>query len=556
MATTGALPAIQSGASLDPEYQKEYFDALKQSLESLQKRQEPNLLNVAGAFLNPGRTGSFGEALGNAASVVGKQQEEQEARAPQIAQMRAALAGQKFQVAQEAKATQILSSALGGAPIDDVAKALSTPQGALGDPALYQRLIAAQAQISPGTKQAEQIKALLTTQKDALELGVKTGMLNNDQIKTYFQTGMGQLPATAAGAPTPNERPVAVTPSGGNIPAPLRNNNPGAIMKDGKLATFSSLDEGIKATDNLLKTYGDQGINTIAGVISKWAPPSDNNPTPAYIAQVAQTMGVKPDQPLDMSSPLVRNAIATGIFKQENGAAVLASNNTQPTTSGLSPESQQKNILAQQEFQRAQQSAANTETNKIYEDQLKSIAKIDPSYVRKMNVDFNEAKSLINELKPELGEMFKQGFVPGAMTALENGIKFGNFSASIPVYETYLKSKPEKVQEKFRRLDRILGNAYISAVAAKPFGGNPSNFEDIAIKNTLATTRDPYRVLNDFLTEQKITNEHLANTREKFDKFAVNSNDRPYKFFGTQDYEDAKKQYHRDYTAYKMLGAP
>ena len=553
MATAGALPNIAPGASTDPEYQKEYFDALNQALQSLERRNEPNMLNVAGEFLAPGRTGSFGEALGNAASVVGKQQEEQETRAPAIAQMRAQLAGQKFQTAQEAKATQILSNALGGAPIDDVAKALSTPQGALGDPTLYQRLIAAQAQIPPGTKQAEQIKALLTTQKDALDLGIKTGMLNNDQVKTYFQTGMGQPPATAAGAPTPSDR---ATGSGSNIPAPLRNNNPGAIMKDGKLATFGSLDEGIKATDNLLKAYGDQGINTIAGVISKWAPASDNNPTPAYIAQVAQTMGVKPDQPLDMSSPLVRNAIATGIFKQENGAGVLASNPAQPTTPGLSPESQQKNTLAEEEFKRVQKKEANTETNKIYEDQLKSIVKIDPSYVRKMNADFNEAKSLINQLKPELGEMFQQGFVPGAMTALENGIKFGSFSASIPVYETYLKSKPAEVQEKFRRLDRILGNAYISAVAAKPFGGNPSNFEDIAIKNTLATTRDPYRVLNDFLNEQKITNEHLANTREKFDQFAVNSNDRPYKFFGTQGYEDAKKQYHKDYTAYKMLGAP
>lgn len=107
-------PAIPVGMSQDPQAQTEYFDAINKAIQSLEARnQGVNLFNVASAFLTPGRTGSFGEALGNVAGVVGRErQAQQEAEIP-LAQMRAQLASQKYQVRQEGAAMQALANHFG-----------------------------------------------------------------------------------------------------------------------------------------------------------------------------------------------------------------------------------------------------------------------------------------------------------------------------------------------------------------------------------------------------------------------------------------------------------
>lgn len=102
------------------------------------------------------------------------------------------------------------------------------------------------------------------------------------------------------------------------VPAPMRNNNPGALMPGGKLAQYPDQQSGLNAIDTNLQSYGKQGVNTLAGVISKWAPPSEND-TQAYIADVSQRLGLKPNQPIDLSQPVVRHAIGSAIMLHENG---------------------------------------------------------------------------------------------------------------------------------------------------------------------------------------------------------------------------------------------
>lgn len=108
----------------------------------------------------------------------------------------------------------------------------------------------------------------------------------------------------------------------GEIPAPLRNNNPGAMMPGGKLAQYSDMQTGLQAMDSNLASYGKQGVNTLAGVISKWAPPNENN-TQAYIQDVSQRLGINPTQPIDLSNPAVRQAVSTGIMLHENGPGAV-----------------------------------------------------------------------------------------------------------------------------------------------------------------------------------------------------------------------------------------
>lgn len=101
-------------------------------------------------------------------------------------------------------------------------------------------------------------------------------------------------------------------------PAPVRNNNPGAMMPGGKLATYPDMQTGLAALDGNLASYGKQGVNTISGVISKWAPPGEND-TQAYIKDVSQRLGIDPNQKIDLSNPLQRQALSTAIALHENG---------------------------------------------------------------------------------------------------------------------------------------------------------------------------------------------------------------------------------------------
>ena len=111
-------------------------------------------------------------------------------------------------------------------------------------------------------------------------------------------------------------------PQSKNVPAPIRNNNPGALMPGGKLAQYKTPEEGLAALDKNLASYGKKGVSTLADVISKWAPPNEND-TNAYIAHVAKVAGLDPNQKIDLSNPLIRHQISAGIVQHENGTKAI-----------------------------------------------------------------------------------------------------------------------------------------------------------------------------------------------------------------------------------------
>ena len=75
-------------------------------------------------------------------------------------------------------------------------------------------------------------------------------------------------------------------------------------------------EQDLARIDANLKAYGDKGINTLSGVISRWAPPNEND-TPALINNAAKFLGINPNQPIDLNNPAVRHLISTAIIKQE-----------------------------------------------------------------------------------------------------------------------------------------------------------------------------------------------------------------------------------------------
>lgn len=110
----------------------------------------------------------------------------------------------------------------------------------------------------------------------------------------------------------------------------IRNNNPGNIDRqkgvnwqgmaadqsaDPRFVVFSAPEWGIRAMARILRTYQGRGDVTIAQIISKWAPPSENN-TNAYIGAVSSEVGIPPNVPV---GPAQMPALIAAIIRHENG---------------------------------------------------------------------------------------------------------------------------------------------------------------------------------------------------------------------------------------------
>lgn len=93
--------------------------------------------------------------------------------------------------------------------------------------------------------------------------------------------------------------------------------------QDAAFKQFSSMEWGYRAMFVLLDTYARRyGLNTIRGMISRYAPPSENN-TEAYIAAVCEWTGIAADEMLDTRSRRDMVPIVVAMSRIENGLPAL-----------------------------------------------------------------------------------------------------------------------------------------------------------------------------------------------------------------------------------------
>jgi hypothetical protein len=95
-----------------------------------------------------------------------------------------------------------------------------------------------------------------------------------------------------------------------------------------RFARFDTVENGIRACAKLLQTYQRKhGLFTIRGMINRWAPPSDNNDTSAYVRNVSIACGVNPDDPYpltDADADMDRmKLIVRAVIVQENGRCIV-----------------------------------------------------------------------------------------------------------------------------------------------------------------------------------------------------------------------------------------
>lgn len=113
----------------------------------------------------------------------------------------------------------------------------------------------------------------------------------------------------------------------------IRNNNAGNIRwgcawkglkadgkeQDKEFCVFIAPEYGIRAMARILRNYSEiYKINTVAGIIHRWAPPSEND-TVSYIKHVSRVLGVDSDDVINVKDEGTLMSLIKAIIKHENG---------------------------------------------------------------------------------------------------------------------------------------------------------------------------------------------------------------------------------------------
>lgn len=121
-----------------------------------------------------------------------------------------------------------------------------------------------------------------------------------------------------------------------NQPRGLRNNNPGNIRHnsdrfdfelqpaaDPAFKQFRTPAYGYRAMFVILRNYRKlYGLDTIRKIITRWAPPKEND-TAAYIATVSALSGILADQPVNIDDPEQMIPIVAAMSQVENGRPAI-----------------------------------------------------------------------------------------------------------------------------------------------------------------------------------------------------------------------------------------
>lgn len=113
-----------------------------------------------------------------------------------------------------------------------------------------------------------------------------------------------------------------------SAPPGIRNKNPGnlrdvgipwigLIGADNGFCVFKTDFYGIRALSRNLVTYFQNGFQTPRQVITKWAPPTEND-TGAYLIDVCHRTGYTADQMIDLTDSTTNKAVTMAIIWHEN----------------------------------------------------------------------------------------------------------------------------------------------------------------------------------------------------------------------------------------------
>jgi hypothetical protein len=337
----GALPALPTGIALaDPDARQKYTESVNKVLSALENRNQIPWFKMAAAFADPGRSGHWAEGFGKGMGVLGQYQEEERARELPVAQMRAQLAGQQFQMSQEERAAQAFANVYGTTP-DKLQGVLDNQQF---NPMMMQKLNAAMPQLRGSPQFMELAKTMFGQHKDIANFILEQRKAGVPEAKLIAEYGNGVIPLlqsvgvpAPAGQPTtgqsttgrPAGSPISVPYTTGDVSVAADANNPSGIKPGGKFAVFETPELGVKATQQLVDSYlRNPSRNTPESLVGTWV---TGNPAEgakvqngAYVASVRRELentGIRLDQNGKIpNTPEANAAVTRAIIFHESGA--------------------------------------------------------------------------------------------------------------------------------------------------------------------------------------------------------------------------------------------
>ncbi|UAN43389.1 transglycosylase (plasmid) [Enterobacter sp. JBIWA008] len=172
---------------------------------------------------------------------------------------------------------------------------------------------------------------------EGLKGQLQGGQFGEDGVGEHGYTSKAEFTAPAA-----NNIAADLNIGGSNAKnRNFRNNNPGNLVfanQEGasleaansngeqRFAKFNTPEEGIRGLANQVSSYyegtskaaGYEKLQTVSSIISKWAPPNENN-TNQYIKNVCDYLGVSPNEKIDASDPEVMTRLVRAIATKEGG---------------------------------------------------------------------------------------------------------------------------------------------------------------------------------------------------------------------------------------------
>lgn len=580
-----------AGSVVDSPEALQYQEAMNQSMQALEQRMQPrtNLFNIAAGFLKPTRGGSFGESLGNVNEAMGAEQTRQSQETVPIAQMRAQLAGQKYQMSLENKSQQALAQAVGGMDQQAISEALSSPQGAIGNPQLMQRLSQAQMLAQPGTKAYEQIKTMLETQKNMIDLGIKSGQLSNDQARLFFTTGYGKPPTTAPVTSRPAGQPgvegISSNPllqifAGGE--SGLRNvpNAAGASSAFGPYqitqGTFDAVKKDIpelkdKTFDDFKKDVG--GIQTpVAETLlaknqdllkSAKLPLSPLNQYSVWFSGDTKLASADPKTPIDQvmsKEAIVANKLegktVGDVMGQLRGnlSRGLESASYTPavgTEAPMTPEAQQQLRMKREEADIQVSREAATERGKPYAEKHAALAAYDYNTVKLNDSKSRELMQLVKDNPDVVGQLVHQGPVYAILQAAESGVSTPWGSLSVPVSDSLnkLNLTPDK-QAVARNISQLISDLNQSVMKAGKgiYGPQISVFDAQQMAKPGFKETDPSSFLMYLAGKNVVTNKYMGDMAQaQMQYFETHPRASTSSFFNSKEYKSIADQFHTTY---------
>lgn len=107
------------------------------------------------------------------------------------------------------------------------------------------------------------------------------------------------------------------------------------VGPSGPYLIFGRVESSVRAIGKQLMHYQSRGMNTIEQIINTWAPPEDNNPTPAYVRAIEGRLGIVPNAQISTRDPKTLFELIQGIIVEENGTVVFSHVSTQQIQTGV-----------------------------------------------------------------------------------------------------------------------------------------------------------------------------------------------------------------------------